>query len=370
MNSNIDEKSIITNWVKQINKPIFLSVTILMTIGLFISLTINPGTSKYLNNNLFSYFNIQALYLIVGYVIFLLISFINVDHVKTGSTYLFIIVFISLLVTLIIGVEIKGSKRWLYLLNISIMPIEILKPFFCVILGIILNNRYQKNKYSSYTISFIIFSSVSIILVMQPDVSQLFLISVIYFSSVFMSGFSIVILSSLIVSGIIFSILIYLMNFNVQNRINSFFFPEDYDLTQTELSLQAIKQGGLIGVGPGNGLLKNKIPEANSDYIFSVIAEEYGLIGCLVILSLFFIIAYQGFKKIYGNNDHFIQICIFTLIIYICLQALVHIGVNIRLIPTTGITLPFISYGGSSVLGMSISCGLILLLSKKNHIRE
>ena len=160
------------------------------------------------------------------------------------------------------------------------------------------------------------------------------------------------------------------MNFNVQNRINSFFFQEDYDLTQTELSLQAIKQGGLIGVGPGNGLLKNKIPEANSDYIFSVIAEEYGLIGCLVILSLFFIIAYQGFKKIYGNNDHFIQICIFTLIIYICLQALVHIGVNIRLIPTTGITLPFISYGGSSVLGMSISCGLILLLSKKNHIRE
>ena len=160
------------------------------------------------------------------------------------------------------------------------------------------------------------------------------------------------------------------MNFNVQNRINSFFFPEDYDLTQTELSLQAIKQGGLIGVGPGNGFLKNKIPEANSDYIFSVIAEEYGLIGCLVILSLFFIIAYQGFKKIYGNNDHFIQICIFTLIIYICLQALVHIGVNIRLIPTTGITLPFISYGGSSVLGMSISCGLILLLSKKNHIRE
>ena len=160
------------------------------------------------------------------------------------------------------------------------------------------------------------------------------------------------------------------MNFNVQNRINSFFSPEDYDLTQTELSLQAIKQGGLIGVGPGNGLLKNKIPEANSDYIFSVIAEEYGLIGCLVILSLFFIIAYQGFKKIYGNNDHFIQICIFTLIIYICLKALVHIGVNIRLIPTTGITLPFISYGGSSVLGMSISCGLILLLSKKNHIRE
>ena len=101
--------------------------------------------------------------------------------------------------------------------------------------------------------------------------------------------------------------MIYLLNFNVQNRINSFLFPNEYDVSQTEISLQAIKQGGIIGVGPGNGLLKNKIPEANSDYIFSVVAEEYGLIGCTLILLIFFIISYQGFKKIYGNNDHFFK---------------------------------------------------------------
>ena len=179
-----------------------------------------------------------------------------------------------------------------------------------------------------------------------------------------MSGFSIIVLASIIFIGGIFFVFIYLFNFNVQNRINSFIASNDYDVTQTELSLQAIKQGGLIGVGPGNGVLKNKIPEANSDYIFSVIAEEYGLLGCLIILTIFFIISYQGFRKIYSSNNHFIQISLFTLIIYFCLQALIHIGVNIRLLPTTGITLPFISYGGSSLITNLMMIAILLNISK------
>ena len=247
------------------------------------------------------------------------------------------------------------------------MPIELIKPFYCIVLAAILNNPSLRNSFRSYALSFSIYALMAAILVFQPDISQLFLVSAIYFSSIFMSGFSIIVLASIIFVGGIFFVFIYLFNFNVQNRINSFLAPNDYDATQTELSLQAIKQGGLIGVGPGNGVLKNKIPEANSDYIFSVIAEEYGLLGCLIILTIFFIISYQGFSKIYNSNNHFIQISLFTLIIYFCLQALIHIGVNIRLLPTTGITLPFISYGGSSVIGMSITCGLILLLSKNRH---
>ena len=247
------------------------------------------------------------------------------------------------------------------------MPIELIKPFYCIVLAAILNNPSLRNSFRSYALSFSIYALMAAILVFQPDISQLFLVSAIYFSSIFMSGFSIIVLASIIFIGGIFFVFIYLFNFNVQNRINSFLAPNNYDVTQSELSLQAIKQGGLIGVGPGNGVLKNKIPEANSDYIFSVIAEEYGLLGCLIILAIFFIISYQGFRKIYNSNNHFIQISLFTLIIYFCLQALIHIGVNIRLLPTTGITLPFISYGGSSVIGMSITCGLILLLSKNRH---
>ena len=361
------EKSIITDWINEINKPIFFCVLVLIAVGLFISLTINPGTSRYINNNLFSYFNIQALYLLSGFILFILFSFINYERISNISIIAFVILIVVLFLTLIYGVEIKGSKRWINLKYITIMPIELIKPFYCVVLAAILNNPNLRNSFRNYALSFSIYALMAVILVFQPDISQLFLVSAIYFSSIFMSGFSIIVLASIIFIGGIFFAFIYLFNFNVQNRINSFLAPNDYDVTQTELSLQAIKQGGLIGVGPGNGVLKNKIPEANSDYIFSVIAEEYGLLGCLIILTIFFIISYQGFSKIYNSNNHFIQISLFTLIIYFCLQALIQIGVNIRLLPTTGITLPFISYGGSSVIGMSITCGLILLLSKNRH---
>ena len=129
------------------------------------------------------------------------------------------------------------------------------------------------------------------------------------------------------------------------------------------------KKKNIIELGSGNGVIKERIPEAESDYIFSVIAEEYGLIGCLMLLTIFFIIAYNGFMNVYNNNNHFIQIGLFSLVVYFCLQALIHIAVNIRLIPTTGITLPFISYGGSSILGMSVTCGFIMMFSKKRHNR-
>ncbi len=358
MNKRTYEQSIITNWITEINKPIFFCITVLITFGLLISLTINPGTSRYLNNNLFAFFNIQALYLAIGFLVFISISLIETKYIKLFSVILFSVFFALLALTVLFGDEIKGSRRWISFGSFSLMPIELL------------NNQYQGTKISSHSLSALIYISVASILVLQPDISQFFLLSAIYFGSVLMSGFSIIILTVIVVFGILSFVMIYLLNFNVQNRINSFLFPNEYDVSQTEISLQAIKQGGIIGVGPGNGLLKNKIPEANSDYIFSVVAEEYGLIGCTLILLIFFIISYQGFKKIYGNNDHFIQICLFTLILYVCLQALIHIGVNIRLIPTTGITLPFISYGGSSVLGMSIAAGLILLFSKNRHIRE
>ncbi len=361
------EKSIITDWIYEINKPIFFCILILIAVGLFISLTINPGTARYANNNLLSYFNIQALYLLSGFILFILFSFINYKQIANISIIAFGILLIVLFLTLIYGIEIKGSKRWINLKYISIMPIELIKPFYCILLASIMNNSSLRNSFRNYALSFSIYAAIATILIFQPDISQLFLVSVIFFSSVFMSGFSIIVLASIIIIGLTSFIFIYFFNFNVQNRINSFLSPNDFDATQTELSLLAIKQGGLIGVGPGNGVLKNKIPEANSDYIFSVIAEEYGLLGCLMILIIFFVISYQGFKKIYNTNNNFIQISLFTLIIYFCLQALIHIGVNIRLLPTTGITLPFISYGGSSIIGMSITCGLILLLSKNRH---
>ena len=361
------DNSFFTQWWYQINKPIFFSILSLIFIGLFISLTINQSYEYSNTNNIFSVFSSQAIYLIVGLTLCCLISFLEINKIKFLSIILFSFFLILLFSTLFFGDEIKGSKRWINAKYFTIMPIEIIKPFFCLSLALILSNEIGKNTIYPYILSFIIYLSISIILILQPDISQFILVSAIYFSAIFLSGFSFIILTSIIVLGIVAFLVIYFFNFNVQNRINSFLAPDQYDISQAEMSLKAIKSGGLTGVGPGNGIIKEKIPEAESDYIFSVIAEEYGLIGCLILLTIFFIIAYNSFKSLYSNNNHFVQISLFTLVVYFCLQALIHISVNIRLIPTTGITLPFISYGGSSILGMSVTCGFIMMFSKKRH---
>ena len=361
------EISFFSEWWYQINKPILVSVLSLICIAFFVSLTINPNISKFNSYSILTIFSPQVLYLLVGLILFFIISFFRTEQIKIFSVILFFIFLLLLISTLFFGNEIKGSKRWLDLKYFSLMPIELTKPFLCLTLALILNNTEGKNKVYAYIFSCSIYLLISVILISQPDISQLFLVSAIFFSAIFMSGFSFVILISIIFIGIIVFVGIYFFNFNVQNRINAFIFPDQYDVIQAELSLRAIKSGGLIGVGPGEGTLKYNIPEASSDYIFSVIAEEYGLLGCLILLSIFFIIAYNAFKRIYNDKDHFLQISLFTLVVYFCLQALIHIAVNIRLIPTTGITLPFISYGGTSVLGMSITCGLIMMFSKKRH---
>jgi len=370
MQDNINkDKSFFTDWWSQINKPIFISILFLIFIGLFISLTINQNDQYSNTSNIFSVFSSQALYLIIGLALCCLISIFDPNKIRSITIILFSLFLVILFLTLIFGNEIKGSKRWIDFRYFTFMPIELIKPFFCLLLALILSNEYGKNNVYTYILSFVIYLSISIILILQPDISQFILISAIYFSSIFLSGFSFIILISIILLGVITFLGIYLFNFNVQNRVNSFLAPDQYDVSQTELSLRAIKAGGLTGVGPGNGTIKEKIPEAESDYIFSVIAEEYGLIGCLMLLTIFFIIAYNCFKSVYNNNNHFIQIGLFTLVVYFCLQALIHVSVNIRLIPTTGITLPFISYGGSSILGMSVTCGFIMMFSKKRHNR-
>ena len=190
-------------------------------------------------------------------------------------------------------------------------------------------------------------------MVIQPDISQFFLITSIFISSIFISGFSFWIICLILFSGFFFSIFIYFFNFNVKNRIDSFLWPDGINNYQPELAKEAINNGGLFGVGPGNGTLKIDLPEAYTDYIYAVIAEEFGIIGCIFILFIFLFIAYRVFIRLYDEKNHFLQISLFSLIIYFSLQALIHISVNISLTPSTGMTLPFISYGGSSIIGIS-----------------
>ena len=367
-NDTLHESSILSEWWKQIDKWLLISLLILMISGFLISLTINP-TSIYINNiGILSIFSIQHIYLIIGLLISIGISMLRINHLKKMILPLFIISFLLLFLTLLIGQEWNGSKRWINLNYFTIMPIEFIKPFFCLALAFFLESKTGQSNQYKYGISILSFIAIGVILVIQPDISQFFLITSIFVSSIFISGFSFWIICLILFSGIFFSIFIYFFNFNVKNRIDSFLWPDGINNYQPELAKEAINSGGLFGVGPGNGTLKIDLPEAYTDYIYAVIAEEFGIIGCIFILFIFLFIAYRVFIRLYDEKNHFLQISLFSLIIYFSLQALIHISVNISLTPSTGMTLPFISYGGSSIIGISITFGLIMLLSKKRHI--
>tara|TARA_X000000368_G_scaffold417727_1_gene414944 strand:+ start:8167 stop:9276 length:1110 start_codon:yes stop_codon:yes gene_type:complete len=365
---SLNESSILSEWWKQIDKWLLISLFALITSGFLISFTINPKSISINSISFLSIFSTQHIYLIIGLFISITISMLSINLLKKMILPLFVLTFLLLLSTLFIGQEWNGSKRWINLNYFTIMPIEFIKPFFCLALAFFLESRIGQSNQYKYGLSILSFLAIGVILIIQPDISQFFLTTSIFVASIFISGFSFWIICFVLFSGIFFSIFIYFFNFNVKNRIDSFLWPDGINNYQPELAKEAINSGGLFGVGPGNGTLKINLPEAYTDYIYAVIAEEFGVIGCIFILFIFLFIAYRVFIRLYDEKNHFLQISLFSLIIYFSFQALIHISVNISLTPSTGMTLPFISYGGSSIIGISITFGLIMLLSKKRHI--
>ena len=359
------------SWWKNINKTVLLLIVILFGFGLFFSLvSTSLIASDKLNTNSY-YFFIKHIFFI-GIGIFLLIFFSSLNHnnlIKI-SLILFVLSFFFLFLVSFIGVEVKGSKRFLDIIFLPrFQPIELIKPFLIVIIAYVLSYENKKNIYFKYFLSFLIIIPVILLLINQPDIGQSLLLFLTWLSLIFVSGINLVIF--FIFFGIILSVLIAVIFFfpnkfgYVLIRLKSFFDPLSGNSYQSEKASEAIINGGFFGRGIGEGILKNRVPEAHTDYIVSVISEEFGVLFIILLMIIFLFFVYQVFKKLYFENNNQTKLILVGSISIILLQALIHIGVNIRLFPTTGMTLPYISYGGSSIISTSILSGIILNLTKR-----
>tara|TARA_B100002049_G_scaffold105954_1_gene78121 strand:+ start:388 stop:1515 length:1128 start_codon:yes stop_codon:yes gene_type:complete len=359
------------SWWKNINKTVLLLIVILFGFGLFFSLvSTSLIASDKLNTNSY-YFFIKHIFFI-GIGIFLLIFFSSLNHnnlIKI-SLILFVLSFFFLFLVSFIGVEVKGSKRFLDIIFLPrFQPIELIKPFLIVIIAYVLSYENKKNIYYKYFLSFLIIIPVILLLINQPDIGQSLLLFLTWLSLIFVSGINLVIF--FIFFGIILSVLIAVIFFfpnkfgYVLIRLKSFFDPLSGNSYQSEKASEAIINGGFFGRGIGEGILKNRVPEAHTDYIVSVISEEFGVLFIILLMIIFLFFVYQVFKKLYFENNNQTKLILVGSISIILLQALIHIGVNIRLFPTTGMTLPYISYGGSSIISTSILSGIILNLTKR-----
>ena len=359
------------SWWKNINKSVLFLIIILFGFGLFFSLvSTSLIASDKLDTNSYYFFFKHFSYIGIGVFVIILFSSLNHSDLIKISKILFVLCLFFLILVPIAGVEVKGSKRWIdFIFFPRFQPIELLKPFLIVIIAQVLSYENKKNVYYKYFLSFLIIIPVILLLIAQPDIGQSFLIFLTWLSLIFISGINLVIFFvffGLVLISLIAVVFFFPNKFGyILIRLKSFFDPTSGNNYQSEKASEAIINGGFFGKGIGEGTLKNRIPEAHTDYIVSVISEEFGVLFIILLMIIFLFLVYQVFKELYFENDNQIKLILVGSISIILLQALIHIGVNIRLFPTTGMTLPYISYGGSSIISTSILSGIIINLTKR-----
>jgi len=359
------------NWWKNIDKTIFLLIIFLFSLGLFFSLVSTSliASDKLDTNNYFFFFK-HLVYIFIGLLTLVFFSSLSEKNLFRFSIYLFFITLFFLFLVPIFGTEVKGSKRWLNFFFLpQFQPIELLKPFIIIFVATILCSEKNYNIYIKYLLTIISIIPTGLLLIMQPDIGQTLLVFLSWAILVFVSGINllfILLFISLSIISLLYVVFFIPKFIYIKSRILSFFNPDGGTHNfQSDKAIEAISSGGFFGKGIGEGTLKTRVPEAHTDYIVSVISEEFGVIAIIFLLILFLFFIYSVFKKIYLEKSEKNKLVLTGAISLIIFQALIHLGVNIRLFSTTGMTLPFLSYGGSSIIGVSILSGIILNLTKR-----
>ena len=359
----------LNNYWRNIDKNIFFGFFTLFFLGLFFSFSSTSSLAgERLDKTYYFFFSKHLIFTFLAIFIMLIISAMETSLLKKIITPLFILSLLLLVLVPIIGVEVKGAKRWLNLYLFRLQPIEILKPFFILVTVKILTFDKFKNSQIKYFLSFLLLAIIITFLIDQPDLGQSILLIGSWVATVFVAGVSIIyIFTFIIIFILVIGSLLFFMpeKFGyIINRLISFLDPSKGDAFQSSTALNAIKQGGLKGQGMGEGILKDSVPEAHTDYIIAVISEEYGSIISILIITIFLYIAFKIIKNCIIKNDEFLKLSLCGLASLLIFQTFIHIGVNTSLLPTTGMTLPFLSYGGSSLIGSAVLAGIILNYTK------
>jgi|AP95_1055475.scaffolds.fasta_scaffold15094_2 cell division protein FtsW len=355
------------NWWRSIDRKIFITTIILIFIGCLISFGATPSIAIKYGLEPYYFVKKHLIFTPVAFFFIFFTSLFSKVGIKRFFLFIFLISIFFIFYSFFIGIESKGSIRWVYFFGYSFQPSEFLKVSFIIICAWIFSSKNQLKVINNQIFSFILYLFVSGLILYQPDFSMFIIISSVYFGQLFINGlkWKWVIACSFFFSFVFF--VTYFLLSNVKIRIDNFFDPSTGDNYQISKSLQAIKEGGLFGKGTGMGTVKDNLPDAHTDFIFSVIAEEFGLISCLFVIIFFIYLIFKIYKRVKNEKYLFVILSVSGLVIQLGSQIFVNIGSTIGLIPTTGTTLPFISYGGSSMISTALNIGVILALTRVNY---
>ena len=367
MRVNRENRSITNRWWLSVDRYLLSAVLILMVIGGLMVITASPAVAHRIGAGQFHFIKLQFVYIMLAIGIMFFISLFEPITLRRICTIGFIGGIFLMLLTLFIGDEIKGSTRWISLGGFSLQPSEFLKPCFFVVSAWMFSEKLKNPAFPGFMVASVLYVMVVILLVLQPDIGTTIMFSAVWMGQFFLAGLPIILVAVFAGLGIVAAVMAYLIFPHVAARVDKFLHPESTDSYQITKSLDAFANGGFFGTGPGEGVIKKYIPDAHTDFIFAVLGEEMGLLFVLVVIGIFAFIAVRGFLKIHEYKDPFIILACAGILMNFCLQSVINMGVTLNLMPTKGMTLPFISYGGSSMLSSAISIGILLSLTRKRY---
>lgn len=359
------DRGMLAHWWFTIDRALLSAVMLLMAIGVMVSMAASPPVALRIGIDSFHFVKNQMVFLLLGLVVVLVISFFNPAQVRRASLLLFTGGLVLTGLALQYGPEIKGAHRWIYLGPLNLQPSEITKPGFVVVAAWFLSEKLRRPDMPGPIIAFAAAAIFLTLLILEPDFGQTALVTLSLGAMLLVFGISWYIIFGL--AGMLAAAagLAYVVVPHVASRIDRFIHPDKGDTFQTDTALSAFNNGGLLGAGPGGGVAKLVLPDAHTDYVYAVIGEEFGFIACLGLILLFFFIIMRVLQRSRQEEDAFAALALVGLVAMFGFQTSINMGVNVGLLPAKGMTLPFISYGGSSLLGTALAMGFVLALARK-----
>ena len=359
-----EKRTPLSEWWWTVDRPLLGAIVVLVLAGVILSLAASPPVATRIGLDPFHFFNRHVLFLLPSFIVMIGVSFLSPRQIRRTALFVFAISVVLIVATLLFGPEVKGARRWITLIGVNIQASESAKPAFVVLAAWLFAESARRPEMPATSMALAILMMLVSLLVMEPDFGQTMLILMVWGALFFIAGMRIVWVFGLAGAAAAGLFSAYLLVPHVAGRIKRFMDPASGDTFQVDTAMEAFGNGGWFGLGPGEGIAKRSLPDSHTDFVFAVGAEEFGIILCLALLALFAFIVIRALSRAYATEDLFARFAASGLAILFGVQAAINMSVNLHLIPAKGMTLPFISYGGSSMVSLAYGTGMLLALTR------
>jgi cell division protein FtsW len=365
-----DQRTPFSDWWWTVDKWLLAAVLALILGGVILSLAASPPVATRIGLDPFHFFNRHVMFLLPSFMVLIAVSFLSPRQIRRSALFVFAVSIALIVATLLLGPEVKGSRRWITLVGVNIQASESAKPAFVVVAAWLFAESTKRPEMPATSMALVLLMMLVSLLVMEPDFGQTMLILMVWGALFFIAGMRMIWVLGLAGAAGAGLFGAYLFVPHVAGRIKRFMNPASGDTFQVDTAMEAFWNGGWYGLGPGEGIAKRSLPDSHTDFVFAVAAEEFGIILCLALLALFAFVVIRTLSRAYATEDMFSRFAASGLAILFGVQAAINMSVNLQLIPAKGMTLPFISYGGSSIVSLAYGVGMMLALTRQRPRTE